>query len=376
MAELVSARDLPRDLVGIQILRGIAATLVVWHHALEEAQYVVYRGAPPDWLIRFGAAGVDIFFVISGFIMMYVNFAPGRTCQPVRSFLARRALRIYPLYWACCAAALSLKALGFFRSVSTEPAFIVNSLLLLPLHETYLIGVAWTLVYEMYFYLLFAASLAFANARGSLLITISLLSAAYLSSHGVPFPSLRAFLSSECVFEFGLGLLVGYVVTQRRLPRATQLLFIPGLLALIALSARIVAPSTNEPASDVQRFFVWGLPATLIVLSAVYWTPASNTLSRWGRLLGDASFAVYLTHGFVMVSYAVILRNVPAVAAMSQWPVTCCVVAICLIVGLVAHRTVERAANRLAHSAAATISRSVRGLTALRSESSAESTDP
>lgn len=84
----------PVELVGIQILRGIAASLVVLHHSLEEAGASAVPPTSSDWLTTFGASGVDIFFVISGFIMLHTSYRSGRA--PVRStdFMVRRISRI------------------------------------------------------------------------------------------------------------------------------------------------------------------------------------------------------------------------------------------------------------------------------------------
>ena len=89
------------ELVGIQMLRGIAASLVVFHHSLEESLASAVPPTSPDWLTTFGASGVDIFFVISGFIMVYTSFPLRR--PPVRpiNFVVKRASRIYPFYWFC-----------------------------------------------------------------------------------------------------------------------------------------------------------------------------------------------------------------------------------------------------------------------------------
>src|SRR5690606_9125822 len=96
-------------LVGIQILRGVAALLVTWHHAIEEAEYSTFAAALPKWLLLFGASGVDIFFVLSGFIMMYVTFAPGKRAENPLSFFLKRTVRIYPFFWFCCLLTLALR---------------------------------------------------------------------------------------------------------------------------------------------------------------------------------------------------------------------------------------------------------------------------
>jgi exopolysaccharide production protein ExoZ len=138
------------ELVGIQILRGIAASLVVLHHTLEESGASTAPPTSPDWLTTFGASGVDIFFVISGFIMLHTSYPRGRPpVQPI-DFVVKRVSRIYPFYWFCVFVALALWSVGFFRKL--DPTFwsINRALLLLPADKP-VISVSWTLVYEIYF---------------------------------------------------------------------------------------------------------------------------------------------------------------------------------------------------------------------------------
>lgn len=156
------------ELYGIQLLRGLAATAVVVHHALEQSNGAIGRFSP-DWLTTVGAAGVDIFFVISGFVMFYVSFGPGRSPPTAGDFLFRRATRIYPFYWLCCIAMLIISAMGFLASHRYDANTILTSLALLPGRK--IIGVSWTLVFEIYFYLIFAAMLPWRSPRVAILGT-------------------------------------------------------------------------------------------------------------------------------------------------------------------------------------------------------------
>jgi peptidoglycan/LPS O-acetylase OafA/YrhL len=137
----------PHEVFGIQILRGVAALAVVIHHALEMSNGSVGRFSP-DWLTTSGAAGVDIFFVISGFIMVHTSFLSG--CAPLRPliFLKKRALRIYPFYWICLIAMSLLFAVGFMKSHNINMTKFLLSALLFPGDP--LIDVSWTLSYEVF----------------------------------------------------------------------------------------------------------------------------------------------------------------------------------------------------------------------------------
>jgi exopolysaccharide production protein ExoZ len=122
-------------------------------------------------------------------------------------------------------------------------------------------------------------------------------------------------------------------------------------VALIALSSQIDSPDTTGRHDELERFFIWGVPAACIVFSAVFWDPKPSPIARLAKLLGDASYSLYLTHWFVMVGYAVVLRRVPVIAAMSQWPVTSSVVGVAVILSILTHLTLERFLNRTVQSA-------------------------
>src|SRR5882672_247790 len=129
----------------VQALRALAALCVVVYHV--------------DFVGR-GAFGVDIFFVISGFIICHV------TAKDHDGFLRKRLIRIVPLYWA---GTLCLYCLGLVapRLLQSEPTLsgLVNSLLFIPYAKeggrVYpILFLGWTLNYEMFFYALFACALA------------------------------------------------------------------------------------------------------------------------------------------------------------------------------------------------------------------------
>jgi peptidoglycan/LPS O-acetylase OafA/YrhL len=242
---------------------------------------------------------------------------------------------------------LALMVVGFYRSVRLDAQLIVNSLFLLPFDKRHLMAVAWTLVFEIYFYLVFAISLPLRSATKCFLCTSSMLAISNLVAPAIPHESLRAFLSSQIVFEFCFGLAIGLFVVSDR-ARVTS----PGLLALLGAVSLLLATSRLEASSNHElegwlRVWAWGLPAALIVLSAVFWSPRLSVLSRVAVLLGDASYAIYLTHAFVMAVYAKALRLFPAPSSISQWPVMFAVLTVALACGVIAHLTVERFAIRL-----------------------------
>jgi peptidoglycan/LPS O-acetylase OafA/YrhL len=151
----------------VQALRGAAILLVVVYHTWTiERRYGGGPGLLSDW-VAVGLSGVDLFFVISGFIMVTVtkSLVPGLTTAT--NFLYHRAARIYPIYWI-----YSLMLLPIFlvrpdmvNSSQGNQVDLLASFLLLPQRLLPLLQVGWTLVHEIYFYLIFALFLSIKRLR-------------------------------------------------------------------------------------------------------------------------------------------------------------------------------------------------------------------
>jgi exopolysaccharide production protein ExoZ len=330
------------ELYGVQMLRALAALAVVTHHSLE-----VSNGAAghfsPDWLTTSGAAGVDIFFIISGFIMLHVSFRPHRPPPAVGSFLFRRVTRIYPLYWLCCFAMLAASAAGFLRGQHWSGTDVATSLLLLPGNHL-LINVSWTLVYELYFYLIFAVALIARSmavaVSGPIVAIISL----WLASDVVPWQAVRSLLADPVPLEFCMGLCLAWAYS--RWQAVFKQLTIGWVLALVGLGITAAAPlfvwhpdTTGLPGA--ARVVAWGLPALLVMVAALPIRAPRKLATRFAVLLGDASYALYLTHLFVMIGYGWVLKSTGFGASAQIWVVPLVVVA-SIMIAIVTHLTIER----------------------------------
>jgi exopolysaccharide production protein ExoZ len=289
------------QLAGIQYLRAIAALMVVYFHLVDELpEYTRYLTSGSS-VIDFDRlrTGVDIFFVISGFIMVVTSrrSAPGE-------FLVRRAMRIIPLYWILTLL-LVLPAIALPAMLhSTHPPTagqIVKSLLFVPFSnpdhsgELWPILVpGWTLNMEMYFYAIFAILLTapfrerqIASAVGifALLATLH-----YWCSDSL---SLGWFYTQPKLLEFLAGMLLGYAFQagSAKLPRSVSVALIASGFALLLCHAPW---GKNSLLSD-------GLPAVMIVWGAICLEKA-DALPQWPwfKALGDASYSIYLTHIFTL----------------------------------------------------------------------------
>lgn len=201
----------PDEIHGIQVLRGVAAVTVLVHHAIEMSNGSAGRFSP-DWLTTSGDVGVDIFFVISGFIMLHTSFRPSRPPIDPISFLKRRFLRVYPFYWLCLLAMSAVFLVGFMKSHAIGPARVVQSVLLLP--DDPLINVSWTLSYEVFFYLLFAASLLSTARTTTAILSMAAIAAAILFGTLADVP----FFANPVMIEFCFALLLA--LFARKAPKA------------------------------------------------------------------------------------------------------------------------------------------------------------
>jgi exopolysaccharide production protein ExoZ len=284
------ARPGSSSLVSIQALRAIAALLVFWGHAINAVTLEV----PAEFPHLYGPFGVDLFFVISGFVMVYSSEGLfGQPGAPLK-FFARRLARIVPIYWAATA------ILVWFVVPYASTKAVLGSLFFAP-HipsEAPLLFVGWTLIFEMFFYVVFAIALL-AKRRFEVVVGASVCliffsvvlgpapSAANLWSP--PAVSSIAYLADPIVIEFVFGMMIALVYRAGgRLPMWGTISLI--VVAFIWFTATV--PSVPRPYSA-------GITAALIVagmsLSSMS-SPKGSPLIRGVVFLGDISYALYCTH--------------------------------------------------------------------------------
>lgn len=325
------------SLEGVQVLRGVAAFAVLVHHTLEELS----GAGLPEFVTRVGASGVDLFFVISGFIMLHT--AGGQLGAPGagRDFLTRRLIRIAPLYWLLTAFVVVCHAAGLaYVNRPMTPGSVVNSLLFLPT-EDIVVNVGWTLNYEMYFYALFALCLALGRSVRAAIAAPAMILTGLALGHLFPEGPWREFLTNRIALEFAFGMgLAALVRTGRVSPRLRGVAMSAGVAGLIAASALAPADGTEGLDSSV-RFLFWGLPAALVVYGALGVQRVRTRAGRAWLALGDASYSLYLTHTVVMITFAKLLK-IPAIDALPAAVLFTGAVTAAVIVGQLSYMLVER----------------------------------
>ncbi|XBQ16373.1 MAG: acyltransferase [Oceanicaulis sp.] len=282
----------------IQALRALAALLVLGLHLGQQETRFLEAAISPVFAAA-GMSGVDLFFVISGFVMVWVTrHAPHGSAGFSARFLYARITRIYPPYWLATAAMLAGYLLldGAFSRQAGD-LNVPASLALWPVGGPPVLVVGWTLIHEMYFYLVFAALLLaprrWLPALLAVWIATAALAGALLAPGSAPVLHL---ITHPLTAEFVLGCGAGLLAASGR--RAFALPSI-GLGVVWWLAATILidwSPGAIPPAGW-DRVAAFGIPAAFIVYGVAGLD--LDTASRPSRVLirlGDWSYALYLIH--------------------------------------------------------------------------------
>ena len=279
-----------RIIFNVQLLRFIAAGSVLFTHT-----YTLLLSSPVLAAVPW-THGVDIFFVISGFIMTWMTHGQFGSGSDAKRFLVRRLVRIVPPYWFFTLLIILIvtAAGGRIRHTTVDPAQIVTSFLFIPwpgVAETYapVLAQGWTLNYEMFFYLSFSLGLLF--RRGLLVLVIAFAGLAAIHSY-IPWTwFVLAYLSDPIILEFvaGIGIARLYLGGTRLTPATSVLLIVAAVLWYAFWTVDAAA------FTDLLRV---GIPATLLT-GALILSPEPKTMGTFRRLLrkgGDGSYALYLSH--------------------------------------------------------------------------------
>lgn len=314
----------------IQILRALAAMAVLFFHVERELS----GGHPALFPTLFvdaawlGQAGVDIFFVISGFIMYFVHRGDFDRPGMARRFLLRRLVRIVPTYWLLTTLTVAGLVLlpGLFNSRSVDWPWITASYLFIPWQSpagdiSPPVGPGWTLNYEMYFYVVFATLLLFPRRWALLVMTAFMLGSVLLGLILQPDLPVLRMMSSALLIEFLCGIWIAWAFTRGMILGANTRIGVVG--AALAVFAASPALYTNGDLATWWRLPFFGLPAAAL-MAVLMLRPglqgpgrASGSLSRVFVSLGDSSYALYLTHVFTLrIAELMLSRLLPPLPAV------------------------------------------------------------
>ena len=292
-----------KNFISIQLMRAIAAMSVVYFHNQPSLQ--------------FGIFGVDIFFVISGFVMAMVT---AQNTDP-RAFLLNRIIRIVPLYWILTTGLVfvALVKPSLLGSTTFNITNYLKSILFIPYFKESgllqpFLNVGWTLNYEMLFYVCMTTGLALSK-RWHIAITIGLLLILHLAfGRYAEDRVLNAFFGNMKIFEFVLGIFAFFIYRSGLCNKIPTLILIASCIALYALmlNLEILYPT-------VESLYTFGIPSFFLILFSVQLESAvraSSPLSYFAKSIGDSSYAIYLSHVYVfefirrvLINYVDILKD-------------------------------------------------------------------
>jgi peptidoglycan/LPS O-acetylase OafA/YrhL len=302
LPELASDAPHPRSMIEpIQYLRGLAAVLVLLDHlAFKLGRYPV---SPLRWL-HAANIGVDLFFVISGFVITHSTRDKHGSLGSVDDFLRGRIARIFPLYWFMTIVAnIAFVVAPSLVNTASGKTDVLASYFLLPTVDNYLIHNGWTLSYEFYFYALFALGLLLprASGRGLVIAILCLMGSSRIVL--TPRGPLQQLLSDPLILEFAAGMLL-YLLYDRAIALGRSVrLAIAGLAVALWIFV-------NAGHSTGIRALDYGVIASLVCLAAVTRRrdvpPLHWEVSRW---LGDISYSLYLSHPFIVAGAMLVLSQ-------------------------------------------------------------------
>ena len=309
-----------KKLHSVHFLRFVAAVAVVFHHTIS-----VFGTH-----FALGAAGVDIFFVISG-LVIGLSLLSG---DSPRDFAAKRLIRVLPAYW------LATIAFMWFEYFSNGGVFawteILRSFALWPVfgtgwHPIYFAG--WSLTYELLFYMVAVTSLA-CFRRSAWFACLLVMGVFAATRFPVPFGAPNSHFASQMCLEFCFGLAVAYAVRQK-----VALSKHYGL-SLILFSVFVFACNPTD-ASDPRQIF-WGVPAAALILGLLSFDDAKFFRHPFAKLGGDASYAVYLTHLTVLNALYYIAFRMGINRTEHPWVVPVFALPSAIAIGILAHLAIEK----------------------------------
>ena len=315
----------------IELLRFIAALAVVYFHAVGTLRAVAFPEIGPNPLTELGAAGVDVFFVISGFVIFLSLTRKNRT--PIE-FARDRLIRLVPAYWILTISHLVILASVAILRAAEVPfdfSWTIQSLFFVsqPLGNNLpLISQGWSLEIEMLFYLLVAVGLIIKNPIANIVFP------------AVALVSLVGFgLLPDLALEFIFGGLLGYLYTRIKFPAPVAIG--AGVIGIVLFVAPVILGAVDAP-----RWVTWGIPSMLVVFSAIN-LPQLN----WKILptIGAASYPVYLLHMMVINIVSPIMSMFGSSTAMFFGALASCLI-LSQLLGIVFDKLVDKPISRFLKS--------------------------
>jgi exopolysaccharide production protein ExoZ len=339
-----------RQIDALQVLRAFAVLLVIWVHASQDLKISTGRELP-----SLGIFGVDLFFVLSGFILSWVVLRSGEQPGPRAAwrFLLRRLIRVMPIFWFF---AIPNVLVLMHRHEFTLARYWPALLLVPPPHYpglSLVVDYSWTMMFEIMFYTLLSLVQLFTVRRAVPTLIVVL---AVLGSMDLWVSIQRAYLSflfNPILVEFILGAAIALLLQRfgRRKSGGASLVLlgIAGAFVCQGLHSRetwSLGPAMLLADQGVWlRVGTWGLCAAVIVGGLVFWSPTPDgPIGRFAVLMGNASYSAYLGSGLVLLYLVGYLNRRLAghrVSVLAEIALELAIATVIFAVGIAAYQWVE-----------------------------------
>lgn len=322
----------------IQVLRGFAAMAVLLYHIDIQLQAWF-----PQRILNFeyGELGVDFFFALSGFIITYIHFKDITFKGNVKNFIAKRCIRIFPFYWLAVIVSIAFDPQKFYG----WPNLFRNLLLFrLPLSQMQL-GVAWSLIFEIVFYAIFAVAIAAGWRVARFILAAWLLLILINVGDIFAWSSLMQVIANNLIVEFLCGCAAGYLFINSK-HRLSGFQFIVSQLILLGIILLLFYVGFDR--FSLVMVATFGLTSALII----FYFATLDRLQRfralaWRPLViaGDASYSIYLTHTIyvpIVVQGMSLLFDLRASTMSTGYALLLLLFVISVALGIVIHLLVEK----------------------------------
>jgi|JI6StandDraft_1071083.scaffolds.fasta_scaffold00181_11 exopolysaccharide production protein ExoZ len=292
-------------LSSLQVFRGLAAIGVLVYHAClfteRQTKHVLLGG-----YYHLGELGVDFFFVLSGFIIMFVHGTELGRPECARRYLSRRFFRVYPLLFILTSVKLAMEFVAWKKGgASPDISRIISSYFLLPDPDGQMpvITAAWTLMHEALFYSLFLLALLMGRRVAAILLGLWLTAIIAKNSLGTDLHGLPRLICDAHNVEFAFGI-AACVLFQMRHRFPIRLIWVALVAAFLLLSGVFLYDPAGGMEQPLTVRLVLGAGFAMVILLAGIWEQrlSSSPWPKWSCWLGDASYSIYLGHSMVVLA--------------------------------------------------------------------------
>jgi exopolysaccharide production protein ExoZ len=334
----------PNRVANVQGLRAVAVLLVMFLHLRDLERVYRADAVLPGWA-DIGHSGVDLFFVISGFIMVLIGHVYPATRSAAGRFLYKRWARIYPTYWFWFLVTLAVyvAAPAWLRFEPGQVTHLVESFFLIPTWTPHLVPVSWTLKYELYFYLIFSIVILM-PARWRMLVLFAwagymLIGQQFCYDAPDVLCHKSLFLTMHpLAFEFLFGAAVAGIYLHRR-SLYPRFFFILGLCLLVGSFVVYIRSGVNLDDNSWYRVLLFGFPAAVLLYGCVELERQQGIrVPAWLVAVGNASYSIYLSH---FLLFDLLYGRLVPFSVLPAALVAGIIFTLSLAVGLIAYRWVE-----------------------------------